>query len=87
MEAYSVTVGELASHIHPYRIFSGSPGTSITDSTQGKIMGAAAYSDNAQSFYCEPNKSNEFHIYSSGNNEWHNNVSPCIAAYCWRRIV
>ena len=86
MEAYCLTVGELASHIHPYKLFAGTPGTTQTDTKQGKFMAAFVTSDSGLSFYCEPGKSGEFHIYGTGNNEHHNNISPCLAAYAWKRI-
>lgn len=83
---HQLTVGELANHIHPYRLFAGTPGTTQTDSKQGKFMATYVTSDQGLSFYCEPGKSGEFHIYGTGNNEHHNNISPCLAAYVWKRI-
>lgn len=84
---HQLTVGELANHIHPYRLFSGNQGTSATDAKQGKFMSTISVADIAGSFYCEPGKSIEFHIYGAGNNERHNNVAPCVAAYLWQRTV
>lgn len=77
----------MPSHIHPYRLFVGDLGTTITDSKQGKFMAAHATSDIGLSFYCAPGESAEFHIYSAGNDEHHNNVGPCIPVYCWHRTA
>ena len=84
---HQLTVGEMPSHIHPYRLFVGDLGTTITDSKQGKFMAAHATSDIGLSFYCAPGESAEFHIYSAGNDEHHNNVGPCIPVYCWHRTA
>ena len=87
LETYILTVGELANHVHAYRLYSGTQGTSATDAKQGKFMSAVCTADMNGSFECEPGKSLEFHLYSAGNNERHNNVSPCLSAYVWQRTV
>lgn len=87
LDAYCIAVGELANHVHPYRLYSGPQGTSATDAKQGKFMSAVSIADANGSFYCELGKSIEFHLYSAGNNEHHNNVSPCLSAYVWQRTV
>lgn len=81
------TVDELASHVHPYKLFaSGEIGTSREDSKQGKFLCPVSTADVSKAFLCEPGKSNEFHIYGAGGNQHHNNVSPCISAYIWKRV-
>ena len=87
LAAHRLAVGELANHAHAYRLFSGTQGTSATDAKQGKFMCTVSIADIDGSFYCSPSTSNEFHIYAAGNNERHNNVSPCLAAYLWRRTA
>lgn len=84
---HQLTVGELANHAHAYRLFSGTQGTSATDAKQGKFMSAVSLADVAGSFYCEPGKSNESHLYGAGNNKRHNNIAPCVSAYLWQRTV
>ena len=84
---HQLTVGELANHAHAYRLFSGTQGTSATDAKQGKFLCSVYAADVAGSYYCEPGKSNEFHLYGAGNNKRHNNVAPCVSAYLWQRTV
>lgn len=87
LQRWKSTVGELANHAHAYRLFSGSPGTSATDAKQGKFMSTVYTADIAGSFYCAPGKSAEFHLFGAGDNQRHNNVSPCWGAYLWQRTI
>lgn len=80
-----MTVDELASHKHLYKLFC-EDGATANDSKCGKFMAAKRTADVANAFMCGDNLSAETHIYASGGNQAHNNTPLSMAAYGWRRI-
>ena len=74
MEAYCLTVGELAQHIHAYRTMA-LQSADIDASVNPAYRGT---DEQAQSMMS---------TLPSGNNQYHNNVSACIAAYVWKRTA
>lgn len=76
MEAYCLTVGELAEHSHTY----------ITTPTTFKQI------DTSSNDCIKPNNTGTCASISkttnnTGNNTYHNNVSPGIAVYAWHRTA
>ena len=79
--------GESANHTHSYNLFADRhPGTTITDSKQGKFLSAPFEADISTKFICAPNSSVEFHLGFSGGNSPHNTIQPIYGVYRFRRI-
>ena len=83
---HKLTVDELASHKHQYRLFCTSIGGSADDSRGGKFMCAISSADTSTSFVCGDGLSNETHLYATGNDQAHNNTPLSIATYGWKRV-
>ena len=91
MEAHCLAVGELAEHAHGQNIngngndaWNGKYGPMVTQGgTNGTVDGYSAY---VEGKHWTKNQ-NRVITDSSGNNAYHNNVSPGIAVYAWRRTA
>ena len=80
LEAYCLAVGELP------QIEGRFPGV-IFDSFQDNISGIVKpLQAFTKSLHCTDNKTDWGYELSFGNNQYHDNVSPCISVYIWRRI-
>lgn len=80
MEAYSVTVGELAKHT-PSFAYKGRPLVlygAHAETTDGFASG---------NHWHDANATTQDPFNSIGNDQYHNNVSACIAAYVWKRTA
>ena len=85
LEAYRVTVDELAKHNHVYRIYVGSLGTTQKDAQYGKFLAAHYNSDTICG--CGDNLSPEYHIFPTGADKAHNTLQPSRAVYIWSRTA
>ena len=78
MEAYCLTVGELAQHIHAYRTMALQSADIDASVDVWRNPAYRGTDEQAQSMMS---------TLPSGNNQYHNNVSACIAAYVWKRTA
>lgn len=67
-----ISVGELAAHTHPINSYTATGGT----------VSALIDHENAAAYGWKTNM-----IEKTGGNEYHNNVSPAISAYLWKRTA
>ena len=78
---HQLTVGELASHKHEASDW-------IAVNSQGGNTGTLFASSGIQWNWEINERSKQWNgTLSVGDNQRHNNVSPCVAVYAWRRIV
>lgn len=88
---HQLTVGELAEHAHGQNIngsgadaWNGTYGSMVTQGgTNGTVDGYSAY---VEGKHWTKNQ-NRVITDSSGNNAYHNNVSPGISVYAWHRTA
>lgn len=80
-----LTVDEMPTHQHDYRLFS-TVGSTSYDAQQGKFMTATQGANSSESFLCGPGKSKEAHILPKGSSQAHNNMPPYEVFYCWKRV-
>lgn len=80
MEAYSVTVGELPKHT-PSFAYKGRP--LVLYGEHAEITDGFA----SGSHWRGTNATTQDPFNSIGNDQYHNNVSACIAAYVWKRTA
>lgn len=86
VQACRLTVEEIPSHQHNYRLFS-QVGSSLNDTKMGKLMSAMSDADSGQSTLKTPNDGGEFHIYSTGGNAPHTNLAPVYGCYRFIRTA
>ena len=93
---HQLTVGELSKHTHRIALTkSGYPNNEpqsilfLPGNTNQGINGtfsdrkvSGTYEDNQSGYYVD----SEF-IEVTGNNQYHNNISPCVSSYIWRRTA
>jgi hypothetical protein len=93
---HQLTVGELSKHTHRIALTkSGYPNNEpqsilfLPGNTNQGINGtfsdrkvSGTYEDNQSGYYVD----SEF-IEATGNNQYHNNISPCVSSYIWRRTA
>ena len=84
-EKHQLTVEEMPAHTHNYKLFSGTPGTTQTDSLQGKFMATVCSENVDNAFLCGPGLSQEFHLYPTGGEAAHMNMQPYQTVYIFRR--
>lgn len=91
-----ISVGELSKHTHRIALTkSGYPNNEpqsilfLPGNTNQGINGtfsdrkvSGTYEDNQSGYYVD----SEF-IEATGNNQYHNNISPCVSSYIWRRTA
>ena len=90
MEAYCLTVGELASHAHVSCIYNQNNQnyTSVITTGVGYLSdGVLQWSTGAVKTAGEGTGDPCGITKDTGNNEMHNNISPCVGAYLWRRTT
>ena len=72
MEKNIIAVGEMPSHRHTINSYTGAGGTTLA-----LLDHYDAKTDGFKEVNCG----------FSGSNQYHNNVSPCVASYAWKRIA
>lgn len=75
MAPHRIAVGELASHTHAQYV-TANPGT-------GNYNTRIDYKEdalNVDTYY-------QVETGATGGNNYHNNISPCVAAYLWKRTA
>ena len=75
-----MTVGELAKHTHSF-VYGGLPLVllgKLSETNGGFASGSCWRGANATT---------KDQLNSVGNNEYHNNIVPCIASYLWKRTA
>lgn len=75
---HQLTVGELAQHIHAYRTMALQSADIDASVDVWRNPAYRGTDEQAQSMMV---------TFPSGNNQYHNNVSACIAAYVWKRTA
>lgn len=80
---HQLTVGELASHDHTTKWTCGLPTTTECLTVNDKGGDAILVSDNFSSSNIK--LGNNVLINNRGDNQYHNNISPSLAIYCWKR--
>ena len=83
METYLLAVGELAKHSHEEGNWIWAVSSNFNT---GSYNISGATNGNAIEYINGKNKQKVITV-STGNNERHNNVAPCVAAYLWQRTV
>jgi len=75
---HQLTVGELAQHIHAYRTMASRSADIDASADVWRNPAYRGTDEQAQSM---------MGTFQSGNDQYHNNVSACIAAYVWKRTA
>ena len=84
-EKHKITVDEMPTHTHKYKLFSDTQGTTLQDSKGGKFMACNAYALVNTAFLCGPGLSNENHLYPTGGGKSHMNMQPYKTVYIFLR--
>lgn len=84
-EKHKLSVEEMPSHTHKYKLFSDNLGTRLEDSEGGKFMAGRAGANANTAFLCGPGLSNENHLYPTGGDAAHMNMQPYKAVYIFLR--
>lgn len=81
-----MTVEEMPSHTHNYKLFVSNTSTVPVDAKQGKFLAAQKNAAAENGFVCGPGLSVENHLYSSGKGASHMNMQPYKAVYIFLRL-
>lgn len=89
-----LTVNEMPSHRHDYKLFTGGLGTGGYDAAQGKFAAARFDSNGAESnekndgkAFTAGSHSRENHLFATGGSQAHNNMPPYLAVNIWKRTA
>lgn len=80
-----MTVEEMPTHTHNYKLFVSETSIVQADAKQGKFLAARLSAAAEKGFVCGPGLSVENHLYSSGKGASHMNMQPYQTVYIFHR--